>query len=259
MKCTCVQYRKTKDGTAWQSYPCGQCMACRLNKVRDWTLRIMHEARFHTDSVFLTLTYSPDKLPLNGSLDKEDVQDFMKRLRYYVGKVRFFLCGEYGDRYKRPHYHLILFGIGKDHPIFKGKHYDPRKKGYFMDNFKPWDKGICFLGDVTYSSARYVASYVNKKQLGKKGKSFYEENNLTPEFILMSRRPGIGQSFVDFTNPSFSDRNLFTGKGGKWLCPGSMKTRCLIRQNLKQREQEKKLNIQKLVKVILVLCNVRKI
>lgn len=197
----CIKPRLVKCGDGLhRNVPCGQCIACRLNKVRDWTVRIMHEAKFYKDNVFLTLTYSPENLPSDGSLHKEDLQLFMKRLRKALGeeKVRFFACGEYGEKYSRPHFHLILFGIGQNHSIFKGKKWDYKAKGYFLETFRPWNKGIAFLGDVTYSSARYVASYVNKKQLGKKGQQWYKENHLQPEFTLMSRRPGIGYDFVNF-------------------------------------------------------------
>lgn len=199
MKCTCVQYRKNKDGIGYTSYPCGQCIACRLNKVRDWTIRLMHENRFHEHSVFLTLTYDEAHLPSDGSVHKEDVQNFMKRLRNHKKDIRFFACGEYGEKYSRPHYHLIIFGLSMNDPLFKGKVYDRKSKGYYL--LSPlWKNGNMYIGDVTYSSCRYVASYVNKKQFGKKGKDFYEKNKIEPEFTLMSRRPGIGTEFVNFTN-----------------------------------------------------------
>lgn len=239
MKCTCVQYRKNKDGIGYTSYPCGQCMACRLNKVRDWTIRLMHENRFHEHSVFLTLTYDEAHLPADKCIHKEDVQNFMKRLRNHKKDIRFFACGEYGERYARPHYHLIIFGLSMNDPLFKGKVYDRKSKGYYL--LSPlWKNGNMYIGDVTYSSCRYVASYVNKKQLGKKGKEFYEVNKLEPEFTLMSRHPGIGTSFVNFikkclgeTKPSFLTEDVL-------LCPDFMKTKSLIRKNSKKHERLKK-------------------
>ena len=92
---------------------CGKCVMCRIAKRREWTLRLIHESVYWEDSVFLTLTYSDDYLPKNGSLDKRQLQLFIKRLRKSLNgrSIKYFACGEYGDNTERPHYHLIIFGI----------------------------------------------------------------------------------------------------------------------------------------------------
>ena len=74
----------------------------------------MIEAGQHTDNAFVTLTYADDQLPDGNSLCPEDVTKFLKRLRKRIDpvKIRYFLCGEYGEgSTSRPHYHLILFGL----------------------------------------------------------------------------------------------------------------------------------------------------
>lgn len=91
--------------------PCGQCIGCRMRRASDWSLRVMHEASLHKENCFVTLTYGRDKCPVDGSLLHEDFQKFMKRLRKRVGRVRFYMCGEYGPLNQRPHYHACLFGV----------------------------------------------------------------------------------------------------------------------------------------------------
>lgn len=258
MRCTCVQYKKNKDGVGYTSYPCGQCIACRLNKVRDWTIRLMHENRFHKDSCFLTLTYDPEHLPADGSVHKEDMQKFMKRLRNYCPNIRFFGCGEYGERYARPHYHLIIFGLSYKDPLFAGKKYDNKSKGYYLKS-NLWKNGNMYIGDVTYSSCRYVASYVNKKQFGKKGKDFYAEKGIEPEFTLMSRRPGIGAEFVNFTNQCCSGINELSSTADHQRCHDITKIKSLTRKNSKKRERLKKELIAQSKSQIIKLFNGKRI
>ena len=108
--------------------PCGQCEGCRLYQAKTWSFRLMHE--FETnDKVgeFITLTYNNENLPKGKTLDHEDVKLFFKRLRRKIerrtGKrIRYFICGEYGPKTKRPHYHAIIFGYAfQDKKKFGGR------------------------------------------------------------------------------------------------------------------------------------------
>ena len=49
-------------------FGCGQCMACRINRRRIWTHRIMLEALVSPSASFLTLTYNKENLPDGGTL-----------------------------------------------------------------------------------------------------------------------------------------------------------------------------------------------
>ena len=95
---------------------CGQCLPCRINKRREWTFRLELEASLHEHNSFVTLTYADQFLPEDGSVNPRHTQLWLKRLRKVLDprKVRFFLCGEYGDQTFRPHYHACLFGVGLD-------------------------------------------------------------------------------------------------------------------------------------------------
>lgn len=101
------------QGAVPAQVPCGQCIGCRLAHSRDWATRCMHEAHMHESSSFITLTYSPEHLPENGSLVRKHFTDFLKRLRKALGsvKIRYFGCGEYGSKLERPHYHAIIVGL----------------------------------------------------------------------------------------------------------------------------------------------------
>lgn len=66
--------------------PCGQCIGCRLERSRQWAMRIIHEASMYDNNCFITLTYSPENLPPDGGLRKKHFQLFMKRLRKKLKK-----------------------------------------------------------------------------------------------------------------------------------------------------------------------------
>lgn len=171
--------------------PCGRCLACRINQRRVWTHRIMLESYMHTNNSFLTLTYDDDHLPKDRSLEPEELQKFIKRLRFYFPeKIRFFAVGEYGDKTKRPHYHLALFGLGVQHEEYVKK---------------SWDKGFILLGSLTFQSASYVGGYVTKKYVK------FKDDDLKgriPEFSRSSNRPGIGAPAMAVLRNVLKNRNM---------------------------------------------------
>lgn len=177
-------------------FPCGQCMACRINKQMEKALRITHELQYHKDNVFVTLTYDDEHMPSNRSLVKSDVQKFMKRVRKYLGydRVRYFLSGEYGDEYFRPHYHLIIFGLGmRDRRLFSDLRYVASKDVWYC-KCKAWNKGFVSVATVNDFRVAYVAKYLLKKITGEMAKEHYGER--LPEFQLCSRNPGIGYQYM---------------------------------------------------------------
>lgn len=176
--------------------PCGQCIGCRLEKSRQWACRLMAEAQCHETSSFLTLTYA--QMPPNCSLNLEDITLFFKRLRRHIEprKVRYFQCGEYGEQFARPHHHCILFGedFGADRISSKPSQSGlPQFTSRTLDDL--WGHGDCTIGDVSFESAAYVARYALKKITGDASAAHYAGRK--PEFITMSRRPGLGATWLE--------------------------------------------------------------
>ena len=167
----------------------------------------MHEAATNDENSFLTLTYDDEHLPPYATLDKTHHQKFLKRLRKQnQGKtIRFFHAGEYGGKTDRPHYHTILFGhdfADKKQLATRGEHTVYRSETLE----KLWPQGNSEIGSVTFESCAYVARYIMKKTLGNEQtkKQRYEKFDpttgeiirLEPEYATMSRRPGIGRSWL---------------------------------------------------------------
>lgn len=177
------------------TFPCGKCTACRIQKAREWSQRLMDELGYWDKSVFVTLTYSDENLPKNNSLRKKDLQDFLKRLRKYSNaKIKYYGCGEYGDNKKhidyghglgRPHYHIIIFGLGSneiDTQFIK----DAWRKCVWS-NFQN-EKAF---GTVTFDSCRYVADYIQKKYSGPLADEVYTSKQIEPPFRLSSLGLGL--------------------------------------------------------------------
>ena len=194
--------------------PCGRCVGCRLDYSRDWATRCMLEAQYHSRTMFLTITYDDEHVPHSSYVQPEtgEIRDiltlsprdftlFMKRLRYYYfekykKELRFFACGEYGSSTFRPHYHAIVFNLDLDDlkEVKKSRSGFPLYQSDLVD--KAWDKGYVLLSDNNWQTSAYTARYIMKKQKGDDA-DFYDEYNVEPEFVRMSRMPGIARQYYD--------------------------------------------------------------
>lgn len=165
----------------------------------------MHESQLHALNSFVTLTYDDEHLPPFASLNYRDFQLFLKRLRKAhapKGRIRFFMCGEYGEL-GRPHYHAILFGIAfKDLRVWSSRSGTDLWTSEACDRL--WRLGRCIIGQVTMQSAGYVARYSLKKITGDLADAHYrvvdpatgETAQRVPEFARMSLKPGIGAEWL---------------------------------------------------------------
>lgn len=198
-----VVFREVANSRALQ-LPCGQCVGCRLERSRQWAMRCMHESQLHDENSFITLTFSDEHA--TESLDYRDFQLFMKRLRkkFPNKRIRFYMCGEYGEKFSRPHFHACLFGVGfyEDREVWRQL---PSGSNLYRSKAleELWPFGFSSIGDVTFESAAYVARYVMKKMTGPKADEHYEYvdeygelRQRTPEFTRMSLKPGIGADWI---------------------------------------------------------------
>lgn len=217
--------------TDWTPIPCGQCIGCRIDYSRMWADRCILEAKDYVNNAFVTLTYAPEHLPkLQPVVDIETgeafdwptlvpdhLTKFMKDLRRYYEHhynhdgIRFYACGEYGEDGGRPHYHLLIFNLPVPDKVYWFTNND-HENIYVSDSIsKIWGKGIVTIGDVTWNSAAYVARYVVKKQKGNtKGCVDIPGHLVTgiqPEFVRMSRRPGIAFKYYDENKDKFYEND----------------------------------------------------
>lgn len=124
----------------WRDVPCGVCYHCRQTKMNSWVTRMYAHCEHFKHVYFVTLTFrgfskfgQVPQIIMNRFADacwhfdsfnqnhraawhpcllvKKHYQDFLKRLRKNTGydDISYVVSGEYGKKYGRPHYHLILF------------------------------------------------------------------------------------------------------------------------------------------------------
>lgn len=159
---------------------CGKCPVCRKRQQDDWYVRLRSEFEHCNDALWFTLTYNDAYVPYkeihyaidaNGrrfqfrqcadndiiahpyselvqTFRKEDVQKFLKRIREEVGyrQFKYFIIGEYTPDNQRPHYHGIMFNLGRENWHLIAKH---------------WTKfGFIKMGALKHDGAiRYVSKY----------------------------------------------------------------------------------------------------
>ncbi|AXL15611.1 replication initiator protein [Microviridae sp.] len=218
-----------QDGYEELELPCGRCVSCRLEKSRQWGVRLACEMTYlweelNQGSVFITLTYDEQHLPIDRSLVPEHLQLFIKKLREHVARkhngqlIRHFSAGEYGSQcqlhelencpkcgpIQRPHYHSIILGYQ-----FPDRRYQGDREGFPVyqseELEKIWGKGRTEITTANFQTAAYTAGYILKKQTGKNvdeghyttycplRDNWYE---VLPEFAHMSTQPGIGMPWL---------------------------------------------------------------
>lgn len=179
-----IEELKARYGDRLVPVPCGHCIGCHLDRSKEWACRCVLESLEYDSNCFITLTY--DEVHCPKRLRKSHFQAFMKRLRsaHPDIEIRFFACGEYGSKNGRPHYHAILFNFDfSDRELLS---VDGNSRLYVSKELsKLWKYGISSVGELTFESCAYVARYTSKKV----GSGFGDE------FILMSRRPGLGVKY----------------------------------------------------------------
>ena len=186
---------------------------------------------YRLPSIFLTLTYDDEHLPMHGSLIKQDIQKFFKRLWWKVSteKLRYYVVGEYGSTcpyheiencpkcgpLQRPHYHAIIFGWAELPTSEDVLGHRDGMTIYRSDTIEnAWKEsgkeGKTIIGSHEYSmasfeAAAYCARYIMKKITGDLAHDHYQKHiwqtdqivDLEPEFAMMSKNPGIGKHYYN--------------------------------------------------------------
>ena len=130
----------------------------------------------------------------------------MKRLRKQTSpkKIRFYMCGEYGEKTRRPHYHAILFNHDFNDKIVwdKNESGESRYTSKLLSSL--WSLGHSQTADASFQSAAYISRYIMKKVTGTPADKHYQSIDTTtgeifqlePEYNRMSLKPGLGHDWA---------------------------------------------------------------
>lgn len=170
----------SKDGN---TFACGKCTHCHKRYLQHWIFRLKHQLHYSNIGVFVTLTYDYAHIPFSKgkfTLRKSDYQNFFKRLRKALPdrSIKYVICGEYGSKNNRPHYHAIIFGLSIND-------FNYLQAAWSLNGVP---LGTIHVGTVTEGSIAYVFKYSVKSAL-----KVLDWRQLKP-FVSMSK--GLGQDFA---------------------------------------------------------------
>lgn len=204
--------------TSSMEVPCGRCLPCRIAKQSSLIFlaqkELLYRYRDNQGACFVTLTYDDNHIPINSkgclTLRNSDLQKFMKRLRRnmeyhgFKNKYKYVCCGEYGDKFSRPHYHIVFLGLSDNE--FK------------LFSKKCWKFGICDVGTLSQGGLRYVCKYMTKFNSSEEVKKVFDDNDCERPFVHHSI--GLGKQFIlDNIDKIAKDDFMFNINGKKQFYP----------------------------------------
>lgn len=215
--------------------PCGRCYQCLTNRKREWVWRMYKEAQYADNAIFITLTYDQENLERQcsvvdtdtgeiheGVLVYADLQEFIKRIRsrqeYYLEKkyshlksgsapiakkIKYYACGEYGEKSGRPHFHLIMYNVLS---AIQEEICITSPSSTEIDPNSVWKYGFATIGKWNVRRLAYTAKYVMKgtdqRWYAQKPKKFWPK-------ALISR--GLGDAMLKDPNiiKQFRENKIF--------------------------------------------------
>jgi hypothetical protein len=139
-----------------------------------------------------------------------------------------------------PHYHACLFSLDfADREFFKRT---PSGSSLYISKTLQslWPLGFSTVGDVTFESSAYVARYIMKKVNGDAADQHYsrfhsltgELHQLKPEYVTMSRRPGLAKGWYDKFKGDVYPSDFLVHNGVKFKPPLLIYLSLLVRNVL---------------------------
>lgn len=247
--------------------PCGYCLNCRKDKQNYYIDRANYEYKKRLTASFVTFTYDdiwlldrcsvPDSfgrpifdtdskgnVSMRQTLNYSDLTKFIDNIRHYVCNhsdiqgvlcqpdFSYIYCGEYGDEFGRPHFHVLFFGL--DFAFCKKIIFEQWKYG-FIDVLPLLDGGI-----------RYVVKYMDKQLFGHLAIETFDNLGRSRPRIRMS--VGFGKGILNDNIESIIQNDFTYPVGIGLRRPVSPYWRRLITLGYRKNDVTKKYSYHKKVK-----------
>lgn len=211
MSTHCMNPFKLTEENGGHLVPCSKCLNCKRRRTSAWSIRLVKEGERSNSALFVTLTYDTQFVPItkNGfmNLSKTDLQKFFKRLRKChenvsdAKSIKYYACGEYGGKTKRPHYHIVLFNANVEYV----------NRAWALNNKSI---GNIHIGEVSEASIGYTLKYISKaSQI-----PMHKNDDRQKEFSLMSKKLGnnyLTEAMISWHKAIPSERVYIPLKDGK--------------------------------------------
>lgn len=178
--------------------PCRTCECCRADITAQWKDRCKYEFGKYGVGAFVTFTYDDDHLYYadgfdRASLNYEHFHKFMDSVRHRIKKptekmkkclvrsvpdFKYLAVGEYGDRFERPHFHCLFFGL------------DFHECKDFLRG--SWKYGAIEVDPIKPGAFGYVIKYVQKQVFGQLRDELYYNKGVLPPRMFVSTGLGSG-------------------------------------------------------------------
>lgn len=159
------QMRHPKTGE-FLTYPCGQCLQCRLTKRSTWTLRNLLESRCAVSSSFWTLSLSDSGLATLRDRGAQTLfrrfSDALRKAEHRAGNpnpIRFYGLLEFGGQFGRPHYHFLIYNLLAEYrqpSAYQSGLPRPRL------HFGCWPHGHIDVAEFNKATISYCCDYLTK-------------------------------------------------------------------------------------------------
>ena len=205
----------------------------------------------YEENCFITLTLNDQYLQHRGypsSTQKEELQKFWKRLRKSNPnkEIRYYAASEYGDNFDRPHYHACVFNHDFDDKKFfkispsgERLYISDKLHNLWTDPKSKIPMGYCYIGEITFQSAAYVARYCTKKVGGDRKEEHYtDEYGVIKEPEQQYHSIGIGRPWFEKYKEDVINHDHVIIEGKSHPVPRYY-DKLLERENLKLLENNK--------------------